>query len=39
MPEALQHIIIEMTPWLQQYGYLLLFIAIAVEGFGIPAPG
>lgn len=39
MPEALQHLITEMTPWLQQYGYLLLFIAIAVEGFGIPAPG
>ncbi|MCH1930209.1 DedA family protein [Shewanella sp. A25] len=39
MPEALQHIINEMTPWLSQYGYLLLFIAIAVEGFGIPAPG
>lgn len=39
MPEVLQHLITEMTPWLQQYGYLLLFIAIAVEGFGIPAPG
>jgi membrane protein DedA with SNARE-associated domain len=39
MPEVLQHLIAEMTPWLQQYGYLLLFIAIAVEGFGIPAPG
>ncbi|MDV5391778.1 DedA family protein [Shewanella xiamenensis] len=39
MPEALQHLITEMTPWLQQYGYLLLFVAIAVEGFGIPAPG
>ncbi|WP_198782081.1 DedA family protein [Shewanella putrefaciens] len=39
MPEVLQHLITEMTPWLQQYGYLLLFIAIALEGFGIPAPG
>lgn len=39
MPEALQHIITELTPWLQQYGYVLLFAAIAVEGFGIPAPG
>lgn len=39
MPEALQHIMSELTPWLQEYGYALLFIAIAVEGFGIPAPG
>ena len=39
MPEALQHIITELTPWLQEYGYFLLFVAIAVEGFGIPAPG
>ncbi|EGM68572.1 DedA family protein [Shewanella sp. HN-41] len=39
MPEVLQHLITEMTPWLQQYGYLLLFIAIALEGFGIPTPG
>ncbi|MGL4714061.1 MAG: DedA family protein [Shewanella sp.] len=39
MPEALQHIITELTPWLQQYGYLILFVAIAAEGFGIPAPG
>jgi membrane protein DedA with SNARE-associated domain len=26
-------------PWLRQYGYLLLFVAIFVEGMGIPAPG
>lgn len=39
MPDALQHIMSELTPWLQEYGYVLLFIAIAVEGFGIPAPG
>lgn len=39
MPEALQHIITDMTPWLQQYGYLILALAIAVEGIGIPAPG
>lgn len=26
-------------PWLRQYGYLLLFVAIFVEGIGIPAPG
>lgn len=39
MPETLHHLMIELTPWLQQYGYWLLFFAIAVEGFGIPAPG
>ncbi|MEC4726104.1 DedA family protein [Shewanella sp. D64] len=39
MPEALQHIMTEMTPWLQQYGYLILALAIAIEGVGIPAPG
>ena len=39
MPEALQHIMAEMTPWLQQYGYLILALAIAIEGVGIPAPG
>ncbi|NRD72341.1 DedA family protein [Shewanella sp. VB17] len=39
MPETLQHIMTEMTPWLQQYGYLILALAIAVEGVGIPAPG
>lgn len=39
MPAALQHLMTELTPWLQQYGYVLLFVAIAVEGFGIPAPG
>jgi membrane protein DedA with SNARE-associated domain len=39
MPEALQHIMAEMTPWLQQYGYLILVLAIAIEGVGIPAPG
>ena len=39
MPEALQHIMAEMTPWLQQYGYFILALAIAIEGVGIPAPG
>ncbi len=26
-------------PWLHAYGYPLLAVAIAIEGFGIPAPG
>ncbi len=37
--ESIQHIITELTPLLQQYGYYILALAIAVEGMGIPAPG
>ncbi|CAG18957.1 DedA family protein [Photobacterium profundum] len=36
---SFEHIIAELTPLLQQYGYWILAIAIAVEGIGIPAPG
>ncbi len=36
---SLEHIISDMTPLLQQYGYLVMALAIAVEGIGIPAPG
>ncbi len=28
-----------ITPYLQQYGYPILFVVILVESFGIPAPG
>ncbi|UJF18093.1 DedA family protein [Vibrio sp. SS-MA-C1-2] len=37
--EAIQHIINELSPLLQQYGYFILALAIAIEGIGIPAPG
>jgi membrane protein DedA with SNARE-associated domain len=36
---AFQHLITELTPLLQEYGYFVLALAIAVEGMGIPAPG
>ncbi|WP_025820754.1 DedA family protein [Shewanella marina] len=39
MIETLNHIVAQLTPWLEQYGYFVLIAAIAVEGFGIPAPG
>ncbi|MBV7315288.1 DedA family protein [Shewanella sp. NIFS-20-20] len=39
MLESLHHIVTDLSPWLHQYGYVILALAIAVEGFGIPAPG
>lgn len=33
------HYLTIARPWLEQYGYLALFGAVFVEGFGIPAPG
>lgn len=39
MLDTLQHIISDLTPYLHQYGYFILALAIAVEGVGIPAPG
>ncbi|QDF68276.1 DedA family protein [Shewanella sp. SNU WT4] len=39
MLESINHIVTELSPWLHQYGYLVLALAVAVEGFGIPAPG
>lgn len=34
------HILLStFDPWLRQFGYPVLFIAILVEGIGIPAPG
>ncbi len=28
-----------VEPWLQRYGYGAVFVAVAIEGFGVPAPG
>ncbi|MBY6019313.1 DedA family protein [Halomonas denitrificans] len=39
MLHTLQSLVTDLSPYLHQYGYLLLALAIAVEGFGIPAPG
>ncbi|EPA8652718.1 DedA family protein [Photobacterium damselae] len=36
---SIEHIITELTPLLQQYGYFVLALAVAIEGMGIPAPG
>ena len=34
-----QQILAVAEPWLHQYGYLVLALAVLVEGTGIPAPG
>ena len=39
MLDTLHHIINELSPYLHQYGLFILALAVAVEGFGIPAPG
>ncbi|MGI2259940.1 DedA family protein [Shewanella sp. GXUN23E] len=39
MLDTLQHIIAELSPYLHHYGLFILALAVAVEGFGIPAPG
>ncbi|MCF1428898.1 MAG: DedA family protein [Shewanella sp.] len=39
MFDPLQHIIAELSPYLHHYGLFILALAVAVEGFGIPAPG
>lgn len=31
--------IARVEPWLQRYGYGAVFVAVGVEGFGVPAPG
>ncbi len=36
---ALEHYVTLAQPMLDQYGYLAVFGAVVVEGFGIPAPG
>ena len=37
--EKVQHDIASVKPWLDRYGYGAIFVAVGVEGFGIPAPG
>ncbi len=37
--QDMQQAISRVEPWLAQYGYGAVFVAVAVEGFGIPAPG
>ena len=37
--EKVQHDIALVKPWLDRYGYGAVFVAVGVEGFGIPAPG
>ena len=37
--EKVQHDISSVKPWLDRYGYGAIFVAVGVEGFGIPAPG
>ena len=39
MLDSLNHLVNELSPLLEQYGYLILAVAIAIEGVGIPAPG
>ncbi len=36
---TLEHYLTLAQPMLDQYGYLAVFVAVLVEGFGIPAPG
>jgi membrane protein DedA with SNARE-associated domain len=36
---VLEHFLQIATPWLEQYGYVALFMALFMEGVGIPAPG
>ena len=39
MLDTLHHIINDLSPYLHHYGLFILALAVAVEGFGIPAPG
>lgn len=36
---SIEHLLTDLSPLLHQYGYVLLALAIAAEGIGIPAPG
>lgn len=36
---VIHHAAIVAAPYLQRYGYLAVFVAVALEGIGIPAPG
>ncbi|HUX13981.1 MAG TPA: hypothetical protein VMW87_13200, partial [Spirochaetia bacterium] len=35
----LEHLIHAIQPYLHQYGYLAVFVAIFLEDFGVPLPG
>ncbi|WP_330960496.1 DedA family protein [Photobacterium sp. 53610] len=35
----MQNLVQELAPLMQEYGYTVLALAIAIEGLGIPAPG
>lgn len=35
----LKHYLAKVQPWLDRYGYAAVFVAVMVEGCGIPAPG
>lgn len=39
MLDSIQHIVYELGPLLNKYGYFILALTIAIEGCGIPAPG
>jgi hypothetical protein len=42
IPEITQHFLAEVSrfePLLLHYGLIIIMAAVAVEGFGIPAPG
>lgn len=35
----MQELVQELSPLIEQYGYIVLALAIAIEGLGVPAPG
>ena len=37
--EHLNHLLVSMKPWLEQYGYLAIIVSVFLEGIGIPLPG
>lgn len=39
LAKAIEKDILRVEPYLERYGYWAVFVAVGVEGFGIPAPG
>lgn len=39
LAKAIEDDILRVEPYLERYGYWAVFVAVGVEGFGIPAPG
>jgi membrane protein DedA with SNARE-associated domain len=37
--QEFEHSLAKVQPWLERYGYAAVFVAVMVEGMGIPAPG